>query len=206
MELIFATGNPHKLEEAREILGNSFVISTPMDYGITEEIPETSETLQGNAIEKARFIWDRLHLPCFADDTGLEVDFLHGAPGVLSARYAGSQKSSEDNVRKLLQQMEGIPTDVPPYYDETRSLRSARFRCVIALFIEGNLKVFDEISEGEITQEPSGTGGFGYDPVFRPEGYTKNFSELSPQEKNAISHRGKALMRMAEYLINNEDK
>lgn len=202
MDIIFATGNLHKLKEAQEILGKSFQLHTPAEYGITEDIPETSRTIQDNAIQKARYIWDKLHLPCFADDTGLEVDFLHGAPGVYSARYAGPQKSSDDNIKKLLAEMDGIPSLAPSYYDYTRSPRSARFRCVVALFIEDELKVFDGIVEGEITLEPSGSGGFGYDPVFRPEGYAKNFSELTPDEKNFISHRGKAMRQLAQYLLN----
>lgn len=200
MEIIFATANPHKLQEAQEILGNTFILKTPADYGITSDIPETSQTIQDNAIQKAKYIWNLLHLPCFADDTGLEVDFLHGAPGIYSARYAGPQKSSKDNVDKLLREMRGIPIAIPPHYNATRSLRSARFRCVIALIIGGELKVFNGIAEGTITLSPSGTGGFGYDPIFRPQGFDKNFSELTPEEKNAISHRGKAIRDLAKYL------
>lgn len=190
MEIIFATGNRHKLEEAQQILGDKYTLKTPADFGITEDIPETADTIEGNALQKVQYIWDKVHMPCFADDTGLFVDALDGAPGVRSARYAGEDKKAEDNVKKLLQEMEG------------RSDRSARFRCIVALVMDGQPKLFEGKVEGVITTAPSGNGGFGYDPVFAPEKYGKErtFSELTAQEKNEISHRGEAMRLLAEYL------
>ena len=190
MEIIFATGNRHKLEEAQQILGDKYTLKTPADFGITEDIPETADTIEGNALQKVQYIWDKVRMPCFADDTGLFVDALDGAPGVRSARYAGEDKKAEDNVKKLLQEMEG------------RSDRSARFRCIVALVMDGQPKLFEGKVEGVITTAPSGNGGFGYDPVFAPEKYGKErtFSELTAQEKNEISHRGEAMRLLAEYL------
>ncbi|MBQ1279988.1 MAG: RdgB/HAM1 family non-canonical purine NTP pyrophosphatase [Bacteroidales bacterium] len=190
MEIIFATGNRHKLEEAQQILGDKYTLKTPADFGITEDIPETADTIEGNALQKVQYIWDKVHMPCFADDTGLFVDALDGAPGVRSARYAGEDKKAEDNVKKLLQEMEG------------RSDRSARFRCIVALVMDGQPKLFEGKVEGVITTAPSGNGGFGYDPVFAPEKYgnERTFSELTAQEKNEISHRGEAMRLLAEYL------
>ena len=190
MEIIFATGNRHKVEEAQQILGDKYTLKTPADFGITEDIPETADTIEGNALQKVQYIWDKVHMPCFADDTGLFVDALDGAPGVRSARYAGEDKKAEDNVKKLLQEMEG------------RSDRSARFRCIVALMMDGQPKLFEGKVEGVITTAPSGNGGFGYDPVFAPEKYGKErtFSELTAQEKNEISHRGEAMRLLAEYL------
>lgn len=190
MEIIFATGNRHKLEEAQQILGDKYTLKTPADFGITEDIPETADTIEGNALQKVQYIWDKVHMPCFADDTGLFVDALDGAPGVRSARYAGEDKKAEDNVKKLLQEMEG------------RTDRSARFRCIVALMMDGQPKLFEGKVEGVITTAPSGNGGFGYDPVFAPEKYgsERTFSELTAQEKNEISHRGEAMRLLAEYL------
>lgn len=190
MEIIFATGNRHKLEEAQQILGDKYTLKTPADFGITEDIPETADTIEGNALQKVQYIWDKVHMPCFADDTGLFVDALDGAPGVRSARYAGEDKKAEDNVKKLLQEM------------EERSDRSARFRCIVALMMDGQPKLFEGKVEGVITTAPSGNGGFGYDPVFAPEKYgnERTFSELTAQEKNEISHRGEAMRLLAEYL------
>ena len=190
MEIIFATGNRHKLEEAQQILGDKYTLKTPADFGITEDIPETADTIEGNALQKVQYIWDKVQMPCFADDTGLFVDALDGAPGVRSARYAGEDKKAEDNVKKLLQEMDG------------RTDRSARFRCIVALVMDGQPKLFEGKVEGVITTAPSGNGGFGYDPVFAPEKYGKErtFSELTAQEKNEISHRGEAMRLLAEYL------
>lgn len=190
MEIIFATGNRHKLEEAQQILGDKYTLKTPADFGITEDIPETADTIEGNALQKVQYIWDKVHMPCFADDTGLFVDALDGAPGVRSARYAGEDKKAEDNVKKLLQEMDG------------RSDRGARFRCIVALMMDGQPKLFEGKVEGVITTAPSGNGGFGYDPVFAPEKYgnERTFSELTAQEKNEISHRGEAMRLLAEYL------
>ena len=189
MNIIFATGNKHKLQEAQQILGPEFTLRTSAESGITEDIPETSDTLKGNAIQKAMYIWDRLHTNCFADDTGLEIDALNGAPGVYSARYAGEKCSFQDNIVKVLKELEGVPTP-----------RTARFRCVVALVVDGQITTFDGIVEGEITLEPRGNGGFGYDPIFKPQGYDRCFSELSADEKNSISHRGMAMKLLSEHL------
>lgn len=193
MKILFATGNQNKLREAQEILGNKYQIETPEDYGITEDIPETADTLKGNAIQKAEYIWNKTGLSCFADDTGLEIDFLEGAPGVYSARYAGEEKSSEDNIVKVLNNMQNVPAGLA---------RAARFKCAIALIIEGEVTTFDGIVEGEITLNPVEGGGFGYDPIFKAAGHNKCFSELSPDEKNTISHRGKAMRLLADHLKN----
>lgn len=189
MNIIFATGNKHKLQEAQQILGPEFTLRTSAESGITEDIPETSDTLKGNAIQKAMYIWDRLHTNCFADDTGLEIDALNGAPGVYSARYAGDKCSFQDNIVKVLKELEGVPAP-----------RTARFRCVVALVVDGQITTFDGIVEGEITLEPRGNGGFGYDPIFKPQGYDRCFSELSADEKNSISHRGMAMKLLSEHL------
>ena len=193
MQIIFATGNPHKLLEAQEILGPDFQLKTPADYGITEDIPETSDTIRGNALQKARYVFKKTGLPCFSDDTGLEVDALGGAPGVHTARYAGEGKNFDDNVDKLLRELQSTaPSD-----------RRARFRCCVAFIAkEGSETVFDGTVEGFITEGRCGTRGFGYDPVFRPEGYDLTFSELSQEQKNAISHRGKAMRALALHLKN----
>jgi XTP/dITP diphosphohydrolase len=188
MKLIFATNNAHKLAEVQAVLGNGYELVTPRQMGITEDIPETASTLEGNARQKARYLYERTGLDCFADDTGLEVDALDGAPGVHSARYATDGHDFAANRTKLLREMEG-KTD-----------RTARFRTVIALIEGGKECCFEGIVEGVITTEERGEGGFGYDPMFQPEGYTQTFSELSPEEKNAISHRGRAVKKLAEWL------
>ena len=248
--LVFATANRNKLIEAAGVLGEDFSIVLPADLGYTNDVPETHLTIRENAIEKAQFIWDMFSRSCFADDTGLEVDALDGAPGVFSARYAGEPKNPVLNVQKLLREMEGIPF----------AERTARFRCVIALIEEckdgeaggeagsvagdetgsvagsadvcvtggeagskaseamcvtggadvcvaggrkgGKLTVFEGTCEGHISLEPQGTLGFGYDPVFIPEGMEKTMAMLTLEEKNAISHRGKALDMLAAYLGN----
>ena len=183
MKIVFATGNRNKVTEAAEALGSSFEIVTPAELGFDGEIPETHETIPENAEEKARFIWDKFHLNCFADDTGLEVDVLDGAPGVYSARSAGEPKNPVQNVIKLLAELKHVP------YEQ----RTARFRCCVALVIDGRLEMFEGICEGHIALEPMGQLGFGYDPVFIPEGMEKTMAMLTLDEKNAISHRGKAI-------------
>ncbi len=190
MEIIFATGNRHKLEEAQQILGNRYTLKTPADVGITEDIPETSDTIEGNALQKVQYIWEKVQMPCFADDTGLFVDALDGAPGVHSARYAGEDKKAGDNVKKLLHEMEGVLQ------------RDARFRCIVALIQDGKPTLFEGKVEGVITTAPCGNGGFGYDPVFAPKKYgcERTFSELTAEEKNEISHRGEAMRLLAEHL------
>ncbi len=184
MELIFATGNVHKCDEARTILGPSVSIIMPSTLGFSGKVPETGTTLKENALQKAVFIWEKFRAPCFADDTGLEVDALNGAPGVYSARYAGEACSPLENVKKLLHQLQNT------------SVRTARFRCVIALILDGQPEFFEGMVEGKIIREPKGTGGFGYDPVFVPDGYDKTFAQLMATEKNLISHRKRALEKM----------
>lgn len=193
MEIIFATGNRHKAVEAQKALGDSFTLIMPKDLGLTEEIPENGDTLQANAIEKAEYLWKRFGKSCFADDTGLEVDALGGAPGVYSARYAGPEKGSEANMTKLLAELEAAAKG-----GETS--RKARFRTVVALILDGELHLFNGVLDGEIALHRSGSEGFGYDPIFIPSGYTKTLAEISLDEKNAISHRGKAIRALAEFL------
>ena len=188
MKLIFATNNAHKLAEVQAVLGDGYELVTPRQMGITEDIPETASTLEGNARQKARYLYERTGLDCFADDTGLEVDALDGAPGVHSARYATDGHDFEANTRLLLHNMEG------------KEDRRARFRTAIILIEGGEEHLFEGRVEGEITCEPAGCGGFGYDPVFRPEGYEQTFAEMSADEKNAISHRAHAVAKLVEYL------
>lgn len=193
MEIIFATGNTHKAVEAQKALGDSFTLIMPKELGLTEEIPENGDTLQANAIEKAEYLWKRFGKNCFADDTGLEVDALGGAPGVYSARYAGPDKGSEANMTKLLAELEAAAK-------RGETSRKARFRTVVALILEGEMHLFNGVLEGEIALQRSGSEGFGYDPIFVPDGYTKTLAEISLDEKNAISHRGKAMRALAEFL------
>ncbi|MBO5406718.1 MAG: RdgB/HAM1 family non-canonical purine NTP pyrophosphatase [Bacteroidales bacterium] len=193
MEIIFATGNTHKAVEAQKALGDSFTLIMPKELGLTEEIPENGDTLQANAIEKAEYLWKRFGKNCFADDTGLEVDALGGAPGVYSARYAGPDKGSEANMTKLLAELEAAAK-------RGETSRKARFRTVVALILEGEMHLFNGVLEGEIALQRSGSEGFGYDPLFIPDGYTKTLAEISLDEKNAISHRGKAMRALAEFL------
>ena len=192
MKIVFATNNAHKLEEIRQILsGEGIEILSLGDIGCHDDIPETADTLEGNALQKAKYIYDKYHMSCFADDTGLEVDALGGAPGVYSARYAGGAgHDSEANMAKLLCEMR-------PFTD-----RKAAFRTVICLILENALQpvTFEGKVTGEITTERHGAEGFGYDPVFRPEGYTETFAEMGGEVKNRISHRARAVARLAEYL------
>lgn len=185
MELLFATANVHKCHEAATILGPSVSIIMPSSLGFSGEIPETGLNLEENALQKALFIWDIFHIPCFADDTGLEVDALNGEPGVYSARYAGPACSPRANVKKLLKEMEGL------------ACRKARFRCVIALIREGRPVLYEGIVPGSILTAPTGNGGFGYDPVFVPLGFNQTFAQMTEADKNAISHRKRALEKMA---------
>lgn len=188
MELVFATNNLHKLEELQALLGSHFKLKSLKDIGCIEDIPEEQPTLEGNARQKAFFIFDNYGYSCFADDTGLEIDALGGDPGVYSARYAGEAKDPQANMNKVMHQLEKINN------------RKARFRTVISLVINGNEKQFEGIVEGEITREKRGGSGFGYDPVFMPEGYNKTFAEMSMKEKNQISHRARAVQKLVEYL------
>ena len=190
MKILFATANRGKLREAAEVLGPGFEIVSPLDLGITEDIPETGSTLQENSLQKAQYIFDRTGLPCFADDTGLEVDALGGAPGIYSARYAGPGHDSEANMKKLLAELIRLDD------------RGARFRTVVTLILaDGQPRFFEGVCEGSIAREKSGCGGFGYDPVFLPDAYPgRTLAEVSEEEKNAVSHRGKAIRAMAEWL------
>ena len=194
MEIIFATGNAHKAIEAQKALGDTFTLIMPKELGLTEEIPENGDTLQANAIEKAEYLWKKFGKNCFADDTGLEVDALGGAPGVYSARYAGPEKGSEANMDKLLSELQAA--------EQTGGeiSRAARFRTVVALILDGELHLFNGVLEGSIAKERSGSQGFGYDPIFIPDGYSKTLAEISLEEKNAISHRGKAMRALAQFL------
>lgn len=194
MKLVFATGNPGKLREAAEILGEGFELVTPAQVGIPEDIPEDGNTLRANSRQKADYIYEKTGLDCFADDTGLEVDILGGAPGVETARYAGPQKNPSDNIEKLLAEMSRQEKE------SGQNLRRARFRTSVTLILGGKHYYFDGIMEGEIARQRHGEGGFGYDPVFIPGGYSVTAAELSEEEKNAISHRGKALRAMAQFL------
>ena len=195
MEIIFATGNQHKMVEAQKALGDSFTLIMPKELGLTEDIPEDGDTLVANAIQKAEYLWNKFGKNCFADDTGLEVDALGGAPGVRTARYAGEDKGTDANMAKLLAELEKVEkaqgTAVP---------RTARFKTVVTLIIDGQVKTFEGVLEGEIARSRSGNEGFGYDPVFIPQGYNCTLAEISLDEKNAISHRGKAMRALAEYL------
>lgn len=188
MKLVFATNNKHKVREISDLLDNNFRILGLADLNITEEIPEEAETLEENALFKARYVHDKTGLNVFADDTGLEVTALGGAPGVYSARYAGENKSFDDNIEKLLREMQNA------------SDRSARFRTVIALILDGSEYLFEGTVEGEITRERRGDGGFGYDPVFLATGYDRTFAEMPLGEKNLISHRAKAMKQLLEFL------
>lgn len=187
-EIIFATNNAHKLAEVQAVLGEGFRLLTPRECGITEDIPETQPTLEGNASQKAHYLFDRTGRNCFADDTGLEVYALGGAPGVHSARYATDGHDFDANNRLLLKNLEGI-TD-----------RRARFRTVISLILDGCEHQFEGIVEGRIAEQAAGVEGFGYDPLFIPDGFSKTFAEMTAEEKNAVSHRGRAVRRLVEFL------
>ena len=188
MKFIFATANQHKAKEARSILGPKIQLLLPTDLGYALEIPETGNTLEDNAMQKARTIWSFYGLPCFADDTGLEVLALGGAPGIFSARYAGAHANMQANLAKLLDQLRG------------KEDRRAQFRCVIALILNGKEFFFEGSVSGHILETPQGGYGFGYDPVFVPQGYDRSFALMSEQEKNAVSHRGRALEQLAHFL------
>ena len=190
MKIVFATNNLNKLSEVKKILGNKFEVMSLSDIGCHDDIPEKGQTLKDNALIKAQWVYDKYHVNCFADDTGLEVDALGGAPGVYSARYAGGKgHDSEANMKKLLSEL------------ENNDNRKARFRTVIALIINGKVTTFDGIVNGSITKEKRGGEGFGYDPIFMPEGFNKTFAELGTGIKNNISHRAKAVQKLADYLL-----
>lgn len=190
MKICFATNNAKKIEEVKASLGSDFAIVSLKDIGCHEELPETGNTLNHNAFQKARFVKENYGVDCFADDTGLEVESLNGDPGVYSGRYSGEPRSDERNIELLLKNLEG------------KEDRKARFRTVIALILDGKEYAFEGIASGEIIEEKIGGGGFGYDPIFRPDGYSRTFAELTLEEKNQISHRGKAVRALIEFLSN----
>lgn len=193
MKLVFATNNKHKLQEVRDILGNRIEVLSLSDINCHDDIPETGTTLEENALIKARWVSEKYNCNCFADDTGLEVTALGGAPGVYSARYAGEECNSVANMEKLLQNL------------TEKTDRSAQFRTVIALIINGEEILFDGVVKGSITTEKSGDSGFGYDPIFVPEGYDISFAQMGNKEKNSISHRFRATEKLSKYLNGNND-
>lgn len=188
MKLIFATGNPNKVNEVNQILDGTFEVLSMRSIGVTEDLPETSDTIVGNALQKARYLAQKYEVNCFSEDTGLEVEVLEGAPGVYTARYGGPTKSAEDNMKRLLEELTGEMN------------RAAQFRTVIALIIGGKEYTFEGICKGSILRSKRGEGGFGYDPIFQPFGYSESFAELSSREKNSISHRGKAMAKLIAFL------
>ncbi len=185
---VFATNNAHKLSEVSDILGEQFELKGLKAIGCYDELPEEQETLEGNALQKAQYVYHKFHLDCFADDTGLEVIALNGEPGVYSARYAGEECDATSNMEKLLQKLEGV------------SNRKARFRTVVALIIGGEEHLFEGVVNGEILLDRKGNGGFGYDSVFQPDGYTMTFAEMESSLKNKISHRANAVKQLVDYL------
>ncbi len=190
MELVFATHNRHKLQEAVAIAGASFVVKGLDELGCFEEIPETADSLMGNALQKAEYIHKKYNVNCFSDDTGLEIEALDGRPGVYSARYAGENCSFQDNVRKVMSELQGIEN------------RNACFKTVVALILDNQTYYFEGRVDGEIITEERGAAGFGYDPIFRPLGFNQTFAEMSEADKNAISHRGRAMQKLMDFLKN----
>lgn len=191
MKLVFATNNAHKLSEVRSMIGDAIEIVSLSEIGCFEEIPETADTLEGNALLKARYVYERYGLSCFADDTGLEITALNGAPGVYSARYAGEPQDAAANRAKVLRNLQGE-------HD-----RSAQFRTVMALILDGQEYSFDGVVKGEMTTAERGVNGFGYDAIFAPEGYEYTFAELDAEVKNEISHRARAVKRFCAWLDEN---
>jgi len=188
MQLVFATNNPNKLKEVQSLVPDNIQLLSPEDIGCFEDVPETQDAIEGNAVQKAGYIKEHYGYDCFADDTGLEVFALNGAPGVYSARYAGPQRNPDENMNKLLEALEG------------QSNREAQFKTVIALHLNNDLQTFTGICEGSITNEKQGDEGFGYDPIFKADGHNQTFAEISLEEKNRIGHRGKAIMQLVEFL------
>ncbi|MGZ3862145.1 MAG: non-canonical purine NTP diphosphatase [Bacteroidia bacterium] len=188
MKLVFATNNKNKLRELQMLLPKVIELVSLADLNCTDEIEETEDTLQGNALLKARYINNKYHLNCFSDDSGLEVEALNGAPGVYSARYAGPEQIADNNIRKILQELGNNPN------------RNACFKTVIALVLNGKEYLFEGEIKGQITNEKQGDKGFGYDPIFRPEGHTETFAQMKPEEKNKISHRALAVNKLVDFL------
>ena len=196
MQLLFATQNANKVKEVNEIIADipNLKVVSLTEMGITDDIPETQDTIRGNAIQKAEYLWEKFGKNCFAEDSGLEIDGLNGAPGVYSARYAGEPKNDQRNLEKVLSEM------------TLKRKRTARFRTVIAYIRDGELKCFEGVCEGTIRKQPVGTGGFGYDPIFQPKGFDKTFGELPAELKNKISHRAKAMeLFISELKIKNKN-
>jgi XTP/dITP diphosphohydrolase len=191
MQIVFATNNRHKLSEISDLLGNSFTLLTLKDMGIGEDIPEDLPTIEGNALFKAQYIYEKSGMNVFADDTGLEIEALNGEPGVHSARFAGEEKDFHENTTKVLRLMQG------------KNNRKAKFRTVIALIMNGSEFLFEGTVTGNILQSERGSGGFGYDPIFVPEGQDKSFAEMSLSEKNMISHRARAFEKLKLFLSQN---
>lgn len=188
MELVFATNNQHKLNEIQALLGETIQVLCLNDINCDEDIPETGETLEANALQKSEYIYRRYGVNCFADDTGLEIDALNGEPGVYSARYAGEEKNAEANMEKVLKNLNG------------QKNRKAKFRTVISLMMDGVEYQFEGVVEGEILESGSGSEGFGYDPIFKPDGYQESFAEMDMSLKNKISHRGRAIVKLIDFL------
>ena len=191
MQLVFASNNSNKIAEIQALVPKSIEILSLKDIGCTEEIPETAETIEGNAILKANYVTKKYGFNCFSDDSGLEIDFLNGAPGVFSARFAGEQKNDKDNIIKVLRELDGVKN------------RKAQFKTVIALNLNGQQNLFKGIIKGTITETEKGNQGFGYDPIFLPINYTNTFAELNQSEKSAISHRGQAVAQLLDFLNKN---
>lgn len=191
MQLVFASNNSNKIAEIQALVTKSIEILSLKDIGCTEEIPETAETIEGNAILKANYVTKKYGFNCFSDDSGLEIDFLNGAPGVFSARFAGEQKNDKDNIIKVLRELDGVKN------------RKAQFKTVIALNLNGQQNLFTGIIKGTITETEKGNQGFGYDPIFLPINYTNTFAELNQSEKSAISHRGQAVAQLLDFLNKN---
>lgn len=186
--IVFATSNPNKIKEVNELIGQIFHIIGLKEIGCEEDIPETQPTIEGNALQKAEYVLEHYQSDCFAEDTGLEVEALNGEPGVYSARYAGPQRDSLDNMNLLLQKLEG------------KENRKARFKTVVALVLDGEVHTFEGIVDGRIGFAPKGDGGFGYDPLFYPEEHEITFAEMDADAKNAISHRGRAIRKLVDFL------
>ncbi len=188
MQLVFATNNRNKLQEVQKLIPAHIKLLSLDDIGCSEDIPETQPTIEGNAQQKANYVKEHYGYDCFADDTGLEVEALHGEPGVFSARYAGAQRNAQDNMDLLLKNLDGKPN------------RNAQFKTVIALHLNKESQTFTGICKGQITTEKHGNDGFGYDPIFKPDGFTQTFAEMTLEQKNQIGHRGKAVLQLVEFL------
>ena len=190
MKLVFASNNKNKIAEIQQQVGSQFQIVSLEDIGCFVDIPETAETIEGNAILKANYVTENFGLPCFADDTGLEIESLNNEPGVYSARYAGEQKNAEDNMNLVLEKL------------ATQTNRKAQFKTIITLNINGEQHLFEGVVKGQITTEKSGDQGFGYDPVFQPEGFSSTFAQMNIEQKSVISHRGIAVQKLIDFLKN----